>query len=151
MYVIFVFVKFPLKFEAILVIFLFSVLRQTQEIPQSLSLTTANIGDTVSLHCAASIGTSKVLYWYKQSLGYVPQVVASTIYGMPTIHPPYKLRLTLVEGKLTMSDAKKEDEANYFCQQGIDENKNWNSGTFLSVNGKNQRFNIMSKDLFYLR
>ena len=46
-----------------------------------------------------------------------------------------------------MRDVKKEDEANYFCQQGIDENKNWNNGTFLSVNGKIQLFNIMSKNL----
>ena len=123
------------------------MLSQTQENPQSLSLTKADIGDTVSLHCASMNGTIKVLYWYKQSLGYIPQVVASAIYGNPTIYPPYKLRVKLVKGKLTMRDVKKEDEANYFCQQGIDENKNWNNGTFLSVNGKIQRFNIMNKNL----
>ncbi|CAL8272611.1 unnamed protein product [Boreogadus saida] len=38
-----------------------------------------------------------------------------------------------------MRDVKKEDEANYFCQQGIDENKNWNNGTFLSVNDGNEQ------------
>jgi hypothetical protein len=123
------------------------VLSQTQENPRSLSLTKAHIGDTVSLHCASMNGTIKVLYWYKQSLGYIPQVVASAIYGTPTIYPPYKLRVKLVEGKLTMRDVKKEDEANYFCQQGIDENKNWNDGTFLSVNGKIQLFNIKNKNL----
>ncbi|XP_059919694.1 uncharacterized protein LOC132466449 isoform X2 [Gadus macrocephalus] len=116
-----------------------ALLSQTQENPQSLSLTKADIGDTVSLHCASLNGTSKVLYWYKQPLGYIPQVVASAIYGTPTIYPQYKLRVTLVKGKLTMRDVKKEDEANYFCQQGIDENKNWNNGTFLSVNDGNEQ------------
>ncbi|XP_030224729.1 uncharacterized protein LOC115552619 isoform X1 [Gadus morhua] len=116
-----------------------ALLSQSQENPRSLSLTKAHIGDTVSLHCASLNGTSKVLYWYKQSLGYIPQVVANAIYGTPTIYPPYKLRVKLVKGKLTMRDVKKEDEANYFCQQGIDENKNWNNGTFLSVNDGNEQ------------
>ena len=129
--------------------FLFSVLGQTQENPQPLSLITADIGDTVTLHCAALNRASNVLYWYKQSLGYIPQVVASIMYDSGTIYPPYELRVTLVEEKLTMSDVKKEDEANYFCQQGIDENKYWNNGTFLSVNGKIWRFNIMSKNQFF--
>ncbi|CAL8262248.1 unnamed protein product [Lota lota] len=85
-------------------------------------------------------GTSKVVFWYKQSLGYIPQVVASIMFGSKTIYSPYESRVTLVEGtdiQLTMRDVNKEDEANYFCQQGVDANKNWNNGTFLSVKDPN--------------
>jgi len=56
------------------------VLIQTQENPQSLSLKTADLGDTVTLHCAVLSGKGDMLYWYKQSLGYVPQVVARKMY-----------------------------------------------------------------------
>jgi len=118
-----------------------SVLIQTQGDPQSLFLKTADLGDTVTLHCAVLSAKTKVVFWYKQSLGYFPQVVASTTYESRTIYPPYESRVTLGEGtdfSLTMRNVIKEDEANYFCSQGHYGDQNWNNSTFLSVKGRDE-------------
>jgi len=120
-----------------------SVLIQTQEDPQSLSLKTADLGDTVTLHCAVLSERGEKLYWYKQSLGYVPQLVASREYTYRKIYPPYESRVTLGEGtdfSLTMSNVNKENEANYFFNQIMYLNQSWINGTFLSVKGRSNCF-----------
>ena len=118
-----------------------SVLIQIQEDPLSLYLKTADLGDTVTLHCVLLIEITDIVYWYKQSLGYFPQVVASTTYRTRKIYPPYESRVTLGEGtdfNLTIRNVNKENEANYFCSEGRYEDQNWNNGTFLSVKGRVQ-------------
>ncbi|CAL8262549.1 unnamed protein product [Lota lota] len=117
---------------------------QTQEVPRLVSLKTADLGDNVTLHCDVLIDSIFILYWYKQSLGFIPQVVASTMYASIMIYPSFKSRFTVGEGtdfNLTIRNVIKEDEANYFCNQGTQYTNIWKTGTFLSVKDHNdQRF-----------
>ena len=116
----------------------FLVLIQTQEVPQLVVLKRAELGDTVTLHC--EVLNSFVLYWYKQSLGRVPQVVANKAFGIKRIYPPFESRVEVGEGtdfNLTISRINKEDEANYFCNQETNYERIWQKGTFLTVIGNN--------------
>ncbi|CAL8271430.1 unnamed protein product [Boreogadus saida] len=110
---------------------------ETQEVPRWISVKTAELGDTVSLDCAALPDDREKLYWYKQSLGYVPQTVVAKTYEKTTF---FHLRFTVgLDFNLTIRNVTKSDEANYFCQQGIF--NSWNKGTFVSVKDPNdQRF-----------
>ena len=115
------------------------MLIQTQEDPQPLYLKKAVLGDTVTLDCTVlKEHINEEIYWYQQSLGYNPQMVASRFYKSE-IHPSFTSRFTVGEGSnfnLTISNLKKEDEANYFCNQGRQQKSIWSNGVFLTVKGK---------------
>ena len=110
---------------------------ETKEVPRIVSLKTARIGDTVTLHCGAVKESRNTIYWYKQSIGYVPQMVATIVYKSSQIFPPFTSRFTAEEPEmhLNIRSVSKEDEANYFCQEHY--SNNW-TGFFLSVKGKIQ-------------
>ncbi|CAL8307270.1 unnamed protein product [Arctogadus glacialis] len=115
---------------------------ETKKDPSLLSVQTAERGDNVTLHCAAlQKGTCNV-YWYKQSLGFVPQTVASKVNDSVTVYPRFNSRFTVDKGFLALNlkirSITKDDEAIYFCQEGL--SNSW-SGIFLSVKDPNaQRF-----------
>ena len=113
------------------------MLIQTQEVPQLVFLKTANLGDTVTLHCDVLNVSIYISNWFKQSLGFIPQVVANRIYEK--IHyPSFNSRITVGEGtdfNLIIRDINEEDEANYFCNQGTHYKNIWKTGTFLAVKG----------------
>ena len=112
---------------------------QTKEDPQSLFLKEAKLGDTVALGCAV-LKDEKIfpeLFWYKQSLGHNPQMLARR-YQTSTNYPLFMPRFTAGNGSnfnLTIRNVKKEDEANYFCNQGGKYQYTWNDGVFLTVTG----------------
>ena len=124
-----------------LLVFLYVlVLIQTQKDPQSLYFKKAELGDTVTLNCTVlkNQNINEELYWYKQSLGYNPQMVASRYYTSK-ISPSFMSRFKAGNGSnfnLTISNVQKEDEANYFCNQGGQYLNIWNNGVFLTVKGK---------------
>ena len=107
---------------------------ETNEVPRIVSLKTARLGDTVTLHCGAEKENINIL-WYKQSIGYVPQKFALIVGEYREIFPPFNLSFTAAapDMDLNIRSVSKEDEANYFCQDHY--SKNW-SGLFLSVKGK---------------
>ena len=116
------------------------VLIQTQENPPSLYLKEVELGDNVTLNCAVlkRQNTNEELYWYKQSVGYNLQIVASR-YFTSKIYPSFMSRFKAGNGSnfnLTISNVQKEDEANYFCNQGGQYLNIWNNGVFLTVKGK---------------
>ena len=115
--------------------YIFSAMIDTKEIPGIVSLKTARIGDTVTLHCGAREENRTSLFWYKQSIGYVPQKVASIVSRHVTFFPPFDSSFNVNEPDIDLNirSVSKEDEANYFCQEHY--SKNW-SGLFLSVKGK---------------
>uniref|UniRef100_A0A8C5BME9 Ig-like domain-containing protein n=1 Tax=Gadus morhua TaxID=8049 RepID=A0A8C5BME9_GADMO len=105
-------------------------------IPRIVSLKTARIGDTVTLHCGAREENRTSLLWYKQSIGYVPQKVASIVSSRHVkFFPPFDSSFTVKEPDidLNIKSVSKEDEAHYFCQNYY--SNDW-SGFFLSVKGK---------------
>ena len=116
------------------------VLIQTQKDPQSLYFKKAELGDTVTLNCTVlkNQNINEELYWYKQSLGYNPQMVASR-YFTSKIYPSFMSRFKAGNGSnfnLTISNVQKEDEANYFCNQKRQRENIWIIGVFLTVKGK---------------
>ena len=116
------------------------VLIQTQKDPQSLYFKKAELGDTVTLNCTVlkKQNINEELYWYKQTMGYNPQMVASRYYTTK-IYKSFMLRFKVGNGStfnLTISNIKKEDEASYFCKQGGQYLNIWNNGVFLTVKGK---------------
>ena len=117
----------------------------TKEIPGIVSLKTARIGDTVTLHCGAREENRTSLFWYKQSIGYVPQKVASIVSRYVTFFPPFNSSFNVNEPDIDLNirSVSKEDEANYFCQKHY---SNYWSGFFLSVKGK-----ISSSTFFLIR
>ncbi|CAL8272570.1 unnamed protein product [Boreogadus saida] len=120
-----------------------ALLIQSQEEPRLIFVKSAGLGDNVTLLCEAKDKNINYLYWYKQSPGYFPQMVASKSYGSITMKPHFNLTFTMEEGasdfNLIIQNVTKGDEANYFCQQfSLD---SWDNCTFLSVKDPNdQRF-----------
>uniref|UniRef100_A0A8C5FA65 Ig-like domain-containing protein n=1 Tax=Gadus morhua TaxID=8049 RepID=A0A8C5FA65_GADMO len=90
----------------------------------------------VTLHCAALQKGICNVYWYKQSLGFVPQTVASKVNDSVTVYPRFNSSFTVDKGflafNLKIRSITKDDEAIYFCQEGLSDS--W-SGTFVSVKG----------------
>ena len=114
----------------------FSVPIETKKDPSLLSVQTAELGDNVTLHCAALQKGICNVYWYKQSLGFVPQTVASKVNDSVTVYPPFNSTFTVDKGviafNLKIRSITKDDEAIYLCQEGL--SNSW-SGTFVSVKG----------------
>uniref|UniRef100_A0A8C5CDG7 Uncharacterized LOC115552295 n=1 Tax=Gadus morhua TaxID=8049 RepID=A0A8C5CDG7_GADMO len=113
---------------------------QAQESPTLVFVESAGLGDTVTLHCESGNTVSSYLYWYKQSPGFFPEMVALKMFESITSEP--HINLTLTEGEegvcvfhLTIQNVTKGDEANYFCQ--IYSRDKWNNVTFLSVKDPN--------------
>uniref|UniRef100_A0A8C5C2R9 Uncharacterized LOC115552295 n=1 Tax=Gadus morhua TaxID=8049 RepID=A0A8C5C2R9_GADMO len=117
---------------------------QAKESPPLVFVVSAGLGDTVTLHCESENEVCSTLYWYKQSPGCFPEMVASKLYESITLKP--HINLTLTEGEdgvcvfhLIIPNVTKGDEANYFCQSYS--RLKWNNFTFLSVKDPNdQRF-----------
>ncbi|XP_030224835.1 uncharacterized protein LOC115552676 isoform X1 [Gadus morhua] len=110
----------------------------TKEGPHIVSLKTAILGEDVTLHCG--VRKERFIHWYKLSIGYVPQKVATRMANFRVI-PPFDSRFTAAEPDMDLNirSVTKEDEANYFCQEY--DSENWKSGFFLSVKDPNdQRF-----------
>ncbi|CAL8332984.1 unnamed protein product [Gadus morhua 'NCC'] len=112
---------------------------QAKESPPSFFVESAGLGDTVTLHCECGDMDSNYLYWYKQSPGCLPEIVASKLFESITLKP--QINLTLTEGEvvcvfhLIIQNVTKGDEANYFCQPYSRDK--WNNFTFLSVKDPN--------------
>ena len=107
----------------------------TEKGPSSLTVKTAELGDNVTLYCTVLRAKIRNAHWYKQSLGSVPQKVASNVNQSVKVYPPFNSSFTVDETKFIAYNLKirpitKGDEANYFCEEG----DSWN-GIFLSVRG----------------
>uniref|UniRef100_A0A8C4ZVM8 Ig-like domain-containing protein n=1 Tax=Gadus morhua TaxID=8049 RepID=A0A8C4ZVM8_GADMO len=102
----------------------------------TVTLSVTELGDNVTLHCAALQKGICNVYWYKQSLGFVPQTVASKVNDSVTVYPRFNSSFTVDKGflafNLKIRSITKDDEAIYFCQEGLSDS--W-SGTFVSVKG----------------
>ncbi|CAL8272601.1 unnamed protein product [Boreogadus saida] len=70
---------------------------QAKESPPLVFVESAGLGDTVTLHCESKDTVSSYLYWYKQSPGFFPEMVASKMFESITSKP--HISLTLTEGE----------------------------------------------------
>ncbi|XP_042072621.1 uncharacterized protein LOC121813148 [Haplochromis burtoni] len=121
---------------------------QTSEVPQLISLTVVDLGDNVTFGCEVSEKELKSFHWYKQSLGHLPQSVASVILDKITLSDAFKdSRFTLNKEIFTIRNVSKEDEATYFCQTRKAYSQMFSSGTFLAVKDYNQQESIYMKQV----
>ncbi|XP_044061695.1 uncharacterized protein LOC122880523 isoform X3 [Siniperca chuatsi] len=123
---------------------------QTAEVPHQLSLTVFELGDNFTFHCPVSETESKYLYWHKQSLGYMVQMIAAVVFGKITLSEQFKdSRFTVTKGDtqyfLTIRNVSKEDEATYFCQNGTAYLQSFVKGIFLAVIDRNQQKSVNVK------
>ncbi|KAL7395615.1 hypothetical protein ABVT39_020235 [Epinephelus coioides] len=115
-------------------------LLQTAEVPHQISLTVAELGGNVTLQCPVPEKDGKFFYWYKQSLGYMAQTVATAVQGQLTVseqfdNPRFKAAKGAAQYLLTITNVNKEDEATYFCHCGAAYSWSFSKGIFLAVNG----------------
>lgn len=101
----------------------------------------AELGENVTFHCPDSGKDDRFFSWYKQSLGYMIQTVATGFYNEikltgPFTNSRFKVHKVNDEYILTIDNVHKEDEATYFCQSGTEFSETYNAGFFLAVNGK---------------
>ncbi|XP_076005102.1 uncharacterized protein LOC142999423 isoform X4 [Genypterus blacodes] len=110
---------------------------QTVEVPRLISLTVAELGDSITLQCPFS--GDRFFKWYKQSVGHLLQTVAKGAHGILELDAKFQgSRFTITRGDsqyfLAITNVSKEDEAAYLCQSGTVYEQSFVNGTFLTVN-----------------
>uniref|UniRef100_A0A4W5JAL1 Ig-like domain-containing protein n=1 Tax=Hucho hucho TaxID=62062 RepID=A0A4W5JAL1_9TELE len=110
-------------------------------IQQESGLTSANVGETVTLQCFYEGDVAMHFSWYKQPLGEKPQVI-STVYKYdeaPTFYHEFKgnPRFSVKSGKginhLSISDIKSSDSALYYCGSAHSNVLKFGKGTILNI------------------
>ncbi|XP_076005105.1 uncharacterized protein LOC142999425 [Genypterus blacodes] len=119
-------------------------LTQTVAVPRLISLTVAELGDSITLRCPASEGGDMFFQWYKQSVGYLLQTIAKGSYEKIDLLGEFNnSRFTFTKEVsqyfLVITNVRKEDEAAYLCQTGSVYEQSFVNGTFLTVNDYDQK------------
>ncbi|XP_045885956.1 uncharacterized protein LOC123957308 [Micropterus dolomieu] len=114
---------------------------QPADVPRPINMTVVEVGGSVTMQCPVSIAEIKFFHWYKQSLGYMVQTVATGVYGNINCLGLFKNPRFKVDGQYFFSirNVTKEDEAIYFCQGGTELSQDFLGGFFLAVNDNNQQ------------
>ncbi|XP_026214214.1 uncharacterized protein LOC113160964 [Anabas testudineus] len=120
------------------------------EVRQQIAFVVAEIGGNVTLRCLVSEKEGKFVHWYKQSLGYMVQTVATGSYTEQKLHGQFNnSRFTVTESEsqyfLTIRNVIKEDEATYSCQSGTAYSQTFVNSTYLAVNEQNQQKSVHVK------
>ncbi|XP_038554923.1 immunoglobulin kappa light chain-like, partial [Micropterus salmoides] len=123
---------------------------QSADDPRPFSLTVVEVGGNVTLHCPVSDREGIFFHWYKQSLGFMVQLVATGTHIRQTLsgqfnNPRFKVIQGQTQYSLTIRNVIKEDEATYFCQSGTAYSRSFVNGTFLAVNDRNQQKSVNVK------
>ncbi|XP_067103270.1 signal-regulatory protein beta-2-like [Osmerus mordax] len=110
---------------------------QSEDVHQHIPLTTAEHGGTVTLQCLIS-GDYRMIYWYKQTLGHMPQHVAYKITFQETsslLEERISAKMVGSNYDLNIQNITSSDEGIYFCQTGTIYGMNFRNGTFVTVRG----------------
>ncbi|XP_045081813.1 uncharacterized protein LOC123492739 [Coregonus clupeaformis] len=116
-------------------------------IQQESCLTSANVGDTVVLHCLYKSDMAMHFSWYKQPFGEKPHLI-STIYkydkGATFYHefkdnPRFSVQSSKGINHLSISDLKSSDSATYYCGSAHSNVVEFGKGTILNVKEFNSK------------
>ncbi|XP_060782797.1 uncharacterized protein LOC132890013 [Neoarius graeffei] len=112
---------------------------QENSINQPNPMITADVGDTVTLHCfSLKDDLSQPFFWYKQKVGHEPRVML-TVLHQPSYEDEFKSpRFSIEKEKMSchlkIAKVEASDEAMYYC--GLKHFlTRFGNGTFLSVKG----------------
>uniref|UniRef100_A0A674E0E7 Uncharacterized LOC115198319 n=1 Tax=Salmo trutta TaxID=8032 RepID=A0A674E0E7_SALTR len=112
-----------------------------------MDLVTANVGETVTLHCFYKGNMARYFMWYKQTLGYNPQIL-STFYKYnknATFYHEFmgNTRFSVQSGEgmnhLKISDMQLSDSATYYCGNSYANQVEFGAGVILTVKGSGSR------------
>ncbi|XP_064796527.1 uncharacterized protein LOC135516285 [Oncorhynchus masou masou] len=110
-------------------------------------LITANVGETVTLHCFYKGNLALYLMWYKQTMGHNPQLL-SVFYKYnknATFYHEFKgnTRFSVQSGEgmnhLKISDMQLSDSATYYCGNSYANQVEFGAGVILTVKGSGSR------------
>ncbi|XP_046880229.1 LOW QUALITY PROTEIN: uncharacterized protein LOC124470411 [Hypomesus transpacificus] len=110
---------------------------QSEDVHQHIPLTTAEHGGTITLQCVIS-EEDRMLYWYKQTIGHLPQRVADEMKFQETSSLSGKRISAKMVGSnydLNIQNLTSSDEGIYICQTGTVYGMNFRNGTFVTVRG----------------
>ncbi|XP_055781097.1 uncharacterized protein LOC129857152 [Salvelinus fontinalis] len=116
---------------------------QTEDTPQPIPVTTRLFGDTISLPCP-KVDSQQFLYWYRQTVGQLPHLVASVNYASGPVlkgefkNPRFHVEESEYVYNLKIRNISTLDEATYFCGMGTMFGMKYGNATFLAVKGHNQ-------------
>ncbi|CAB1351614.1 unnamed protein product, partial [Coregonus sp. 'balchen'] len=110
-------------------------------------LVTANVGETVTLHCFYKGNLARYFMWYKQTMGDNPQIL-SVFYKYnknATFYHEFKgnTRFSVQSGEgmnhLKISDMQLSDSATYYCGNSYANQVEFEEGAILIVKGSGSR------------
>ncbi|XP_036798536.1 signal-regulatory protein beta-2 isoform X2 [Oncorhynchus mykiss] len=113
---------------------------QTEDAPQPIPVTAHLFGDTVSLPCPKA-ESEQFLYWYRQTVGQLPHLVASVSYASEPVlkgefkNPRFHVEESQYGYNLIIRNISTLDEATYFCGIGTMYGMDYGHATFLAVKG----------------
>ena len=100
-------------------------------------MTTAEHGGTVTLQCVIS-EDYQLIYWYKQTLGHMPQRVTEKYKFQKTsslLGERISAKMVDSNYDLNIQNLTSSDEGIYFCQAGTMYRMEFKNGTFVTVRG----------------
>ncbi|XP_067103895.1 signal-regulatory protein beta-2-like [Osmerus mordax] len=112
-------------------------LNESEDIHQNMNLTIAEHGGTVTLPCAVS-EDYEMLYWYKQTIGHMPQLVADqTKNGGHKKYLGERFSAKIVDGNyvLQILNITSSDKGIYFCVKAMKQKMEFRNGAFVVARG----------------
>uniref|UniRef100_A0A674EDS4 Uncharacterized LOC115194322 n=1 Tax=Salmo trutta TaxID=8032 RepID=A0A674EDS4_SALTR len=116
---------------------------ESSSIRQKIGLMSANVEDTVVLHCF-NLGDMGIMFsWYKQSLGNIPQLISTiykydrnaTFYHEFKDNPRFSVEGGQGKNHLMIADVELSDSGTYYCGSAYGINVEFGQGVVLIIKG----------------
>ncbi|XP_053271662.1 uncharacterized protein LOC128429847 [Pleuronectes platessa] len=125
------------------VVFHLSAVIQSAAVEQDTGVVSATVGDNVTLHCSYDSQVLMHFSWYRQTLGFRPELLSSVyrhdepskVFHWLEENPRFSVRREEGKNHLHISDVQLSDSASYFCGGSHSNMLDFGEGVFLSVRG----------------
>ncbi|XP_014011474.2 uncharacterized protein [Salmo salar] len=116
---------------------------ESSSMRQKIGLMSANVGDTVVLHCFNSGDMGIMFSWYKQSFGNIPQLISTiykydrnaTFYHEFKDNPRFSVEGGQGKNHLMIADVELSDSGTYYCGSAYGINVEFGQGVVLIIKG----------------
>ncbi|CAB1351621.1 unnamed protein product, partial [Coregonus sp. 'balchen'] len=132
---------------------IFLLLKQMDHVPaaaqsSAIRLTSANVGDTVTLHCFHEGDMAVIFSWYKQPFGNIPRLMSTYFFKYDSDavfyhefmgNPRFSVESDKGKNHLRISDMELSDSATYYCGSTYGNKMEFGEGTILIVQSPTAR------------